>query len=421
MSENTSLIKKLPEAQETIVDGARVETSAGSPQAAATETAEAREGPGVGTFEVLTYASSVTAFILAGFLGVVLLRKVRLMGPTRHKTAAKTLAGIFAFIALHGFFTSFLYNNYVRGIGDVPLLVHLGLWVFAGPALAVVLSNLFTRFETPVRSNMLINQSFFLGIFLLVWVGASGLLSANAALIVCLGAIFLYIVPVVRYLKNFQMARTRHREFSEDGVRLCVFFLLFGPAIVPLLLLAELFGLSPEVVFFLLNLLVIDIVLFGGLGLLILAREDLSVVSGEITEAEVDHPATTSAPVEGNRKGRPGTSPSNADRAESQKTTGHPAASEDPIIQFLKENPEETKSKRSAAKKKEAPESPKKKIPPPPKPGVERRGPSKAPPPPKKPGSPLPRAPKEPGKSQGKQAKNAPGDIRAPNKPKKRI
>ena len=416
MSENTSLIKKLreapeapeasqaPEAPKTVVDGARVETSAVPPQTAATEISDAREGPGVGTFQVLTYASSVTAFILAGFLGVILLRKVRLMRVARLKTAAKALAGIFVFIALHGFLTSFLYNNYVRGTGDVPLLVHLGLWVFAGPALAVVLSNLFTRFETPVRSNMLINQSFFLVIFLLVWIGASGLLTVNAALVFSLGAIFLYIVPVVRYLQNFKTARIRHPEFNESGVRLSVFFLLFGPAFVPLLLFAELFGLSPEVVFFLLNILVIDIVLFGGLGLMILARSDLSGVNGKNTEAAVDHSATTAAPVEENMKGSPVTSPPNADRAKSQKTKGHPAASEDPIIQYLKENPEETKSKRATTKNKEKPKPLEKKVPPPPKPGVGKPGPSKAktPPPPKKPGSPLPRAPKKPGKSEEK-------------------
>ncbi len=158
--------------------------------------------------------------------------------------------------------------------------------------------------------------------------------------------------------------------------------------------------MSPELVLLLLNLLLIDLVLFGGFSLLALSPF-------ESAEAKGGEDSAAAAPA----AGKPTESNSKA----------APPVSEDPIIQFLNENPEEGGAKPSGDPQPAATPAP---VPPPPKPAP-RTAPTQAAPvqpvPPTKPGGDLPPAPREPGVNGPAKAKNAPKDVKAPSRPKKRI
>ncbi len=185
-------------------------------------------GTSISAFQFLTYGSFITSFILAGFVAVVLFRKASSMVAARHQVASRALGGIFLLVALHGFVATFFYNRFLWGEASLPLLFSLGLWVIAGPALAVVLSHLLTRFDRPVRKNLLINAAFFFVIYLLALSAASGSIRVNAAVIIGLLSVFLFIVPVARYLQNFATARARHKELKDGPAKLCVYTLLLG-------------------------------------------------------------------------------------------------------------------------------------------------------------------------------------------------
>ncbi len=400
-----------PKADNVIVKGQTESTIKESGDAVASEASLAQdEETSISLFQAVVYGSFVLNFVLAGFVAVMLFRKSSKILVPRYTIALWGLGGICIATALHGLLATFFYNNFLWGEGSLPLVFSVALWVLVGPSLAVVLSHLLTRFDKPNRLNMGINMGCYAGIFLLAMFAVSNSLTANGALILGLISLFLFIIPVARYMQNFTTAKARHKELKGIAATVCTNSLLFGPALIPVLVLCKVFGLSPELVQFLYNLLFIDIILFGSFGMLMLVQpEETSAEAVEGEEPEAQNKTEVAAQEEAPSAMPPKTS-KQSKKKKSSPDKAAPRVTDDPIIQFLNENPDENFEPDEGNQPT-----------PPPKPSRLPAA-SYGPKPPDKPSSSasgLPKKPQKPGDSGS--AKNAPEDIKAPPKPKKRI
>lgn len=321
----------------------------------------------IAAFQGAIYASFVLTFCLAGFAAVVLLRKASKVAEQRFVVGAKALAVASGIIALHGFFTTYLYANYLNGEGAVPLLVMISVWVFIGPAIAVLLNYLLTPGSSPQKSAIFFDGCAYFAIFTCAGFSLLHSIEENASRIFSLIAAFLFIIRVARSLAAFPQAKARHPELRETSDQVLIYSVLIFPALLPVVVFAHACGMSDELTLFLFNLIAFNFLLVASLAMIASADDISSAVAVEATgAAEV----TEAAPVIEQAK---------------------PAA-----VEFS------------------APHQPKsKKLPP--------RKPIKV-----ASGVPLPPAPPKPGSSAASaeavtEASNAPTGFKAPSKPKKRF
>ncbi|MEO0510878.1 MAG: hypothetical protein AAF065_13580 [Verrucomicrobiota bacterium] len=308
------------------------QTKIGTSEVYASEQVASSDAPvSISLFQGIVYGSFVVNLVFAGLIGVFLMRRVRDIVTPRYAKACRIFGGICLGISLHGVLAAFLYSNFLWGSGSVPIFFMNVLWIFAGPALAFVLSHLLTRFETPVKNKMFINAAFYGGAYLLSAIAVSAVITVNAGLVFSLISIGLFLVPILSYFQHLKLAYSRHAELREPYARFLTYTLLYGPWLIPVLALAKSAGLSAEVVQLLLNLISIDLVVFGGLGLALFVKNEEPVE--ESPESEAAKPV-----VKPNSKSSKKQSVDPAVKAAPKKPNKNEL--EDPIIQFLNDNPE---------------------------------------------------------------------------------
>ncbi len=355
---SNSLLTTAPDAQST---QATEVASAG---------AVAAEGQTITAFQGAIYASFVLTFCLAGFAAVALFRKALKIGEARFVTGAKALAVASGMIALHGFFATYLYANYLKGEGIIPLFVTVALWALVGPAVAVVLNHLLTPESKPEKVAVIFDACAYFLIFACTSVSLIPSIKEDAALIFSLLGGFLFIVPVARSFAAFRKAKARHPELRETSDQVLIYSLLFLPALLPLVGFANVCKMGDELTLFLFNFITFDFLLLAGLAM-IASADDL-------TPEEAKAAATTQT-VEA------------SEPVTAAATPQAPAAKSPEPVEF--------KAPRQPASKK-----------------LPSRKPAKA-----GSGPVLPPAPRKPGSAPVASAANAPSRIKAPSKPKKRF
>jgi hypothetical protein len=349
----------------------------GTEDVAATETigAVVSEGQTITAFQGAIYGSFVLTFCLAGFAAVVLFRKASKIAEARFVAGAKALAVAAGLIALHGFFATYLFANYLNGEGAIPLFVTMASWALVGPAIAVVLNYLLTPSSKPEKGAVIFDACAYFVIFACTSISLVPQITEDAALLFSLAGGFLFIVPVSRSFAAFRKAKARHAELRETSDQVLIYSLLFLPALLPLIAFANVCKMGDELTLFLFNFVTFDFLLLAGLAM-IASADDLTpkqANSAAKAEAPVDAVAIAETPV--------------AEQAE-------PA-----VVEF-------SPPRQPAAKK----------LPP--------RKPMKA-----GSGSAIPPAPRKPGSASAAAvaveaplgAANAPSRIKAPSKPKKRF
>ncbi|NBB78204.1 MAG: hypothetical protein GVY36_01985 [Verrucomicrobia bacterium] len=343
----------------------------------------------ISLFQYVTYASFVSSFILAGFAAVVLFKKLSKLIDERFSACVKALAIGFAIVVLHGFFTTYLYASYLNDPSrSIPLVMTMALWVLLGPVVGYTARSLLARKEKPNRVAALFDGGFYAIIFGLSAFGISPSVTTNGALLLTITACFLVVVPMARSLTAYKVAAARHTELKEVSSKILLYVLLFLPALMPVIAVMHLLGMSDLLTLFLINFITIDFVLLSSVSIVITSGNfepepepvNDAVESGQPKQASV----ATSHPQSSQTKGE-------------KITTGNP---DDPIIQFLNSEAENSKEESTAKEKK----------------------PTNAPrvQPPKRPAYPGLAAPKKPTPSGGKKPPNMPQKVKAPTKPKKR-
>jgi hypothetical protein len=332
-------------------------------------------GRTITAFQGAIYVSFVLSFCLAGFAAVALFRKATKISEGRFVVGAKALALAAGGIALHGFFATYLYANYLKGEGaTVPLVVTIAIWALVGPAIAVVLNYLLTPRSAPEKSAIIFDACAYFIIFASAAIALIPGIKENASLLFSLLAVFLFIVPVARSFAAFRKAKARHPELREISEQVLIYSLLILPALLPVVVFAHACRMGDELTLFLFNFITFDFLLVTGLTMLASADDVSSSTEEEGEEAEkVAVKPAASAVVEKAPVAQP-----------------KPA-----VVEF------------------QAPRPPKsKKLPP--------RKPAKAA------SAPIPSAPRKPGSSASSsssapEAANAPTRVKAPAKPKKRF
>ena len=387
MSEKATLLtsippvsKSKPEKKSSLLTS--VDQSTGSANADVTVASEsiASEGQTITAFQGAIYASFVLTFCLAGFAAVVLFRKALKIAEARFVIGAKALAVASGLIALHGFFATYLYANYLKGEGAIPVFVTVALWILVGPAIAVVLNYLLTPKSKPEKGAVIFDACAYVLIFTCTSVSLIPSIKEDAALIFSLLGGFLFIVPVARYFAAFRKAKARHPELGDTSEQVLIYSLLFLPALLPLVGFANVCKMGDELTLFLFNFITFDFLLLAGLAM-IASADDLTPEQAEAaakeTVAEASEPVAVSDPV----------------------AAVPPVAKSPEPVEF------------------NAPRQPAPKKLPPHKPVKAGSGPV-LPPAPRKPGAAAPAPTTE---APSTEAANAPSRIKAPSKPKKRF
>jgi hypothetical protein len=329
-------------------------------------------GQTITAFQGAIYVSFVLTFCLAGFAAVVLFRKASKIAEARFVMGAKSLGIASGLIALHGFFATYLYANYLNGEGAAPLFVTLALWALVGPAIAVVLNHLLTPESAPEKGAVVFDACAYFAIFTCSSIALIPSIKEDAALIFSLLGGFLFIVPVARSVGAFRKAKARHPELREASDQVLIYSLLFLPALLPILAFANVCKMSAELTLFLFNFITFDFVLLVGLSMIASADDLTPEAKSKESAVEAEQPATAAA----------------------QEVAPAVEQPQPAVVEFS------------------APKQPKsKKLPP--------RKPSKVA------SNSLPPAPRKPGASAASpevaEATNAPSRVKAPAKPKKRF
>jgi hypothetical protein len=347
-------------------------------------------------FELLTYASFVLNFILAGAAAVILFKKASKLVEERFAVSAKVFAITGVLIMLHGFFATYLYAAHLNDtVKSAPLFLTMAVWILVGPAVGFITRNLLARGATANRKAAFIDAGIYALIFFLTACGVSSGIKANAALLSSILAGFLMIVPIARSLTAFKVAKARHRELNDVASTVLVYGLLLIPALLPILAFAHVCGLGDGITLFLINFITLDFVLIVGLSMI--ASSDIFIP--EEVEVAQQSKETQKKAVMGNVAAESSAKPQTEKIA-----SGNPS---DPIIQFL--NSEDSDEKPAASAKPESVTKPAAKSTP-------------RPAPPRKPGRPGITPPKKPGSdSKDKPSDSSSSRIKAPAKPKKRF
>lgn len=252
----------------------------------ASETVAVSEpGQSITAFQGAIYVSFVLTFCLAGFAAVVLFRKASKVAEKRFAVGAKALAVASGLIALHGFFATYLYANYLNGEGAVPLFVMMGLWAVVGPAIAVVLNYLLTPGSSPERGAIVFDACAYFAIFICAGIALLPSVKEDASLIFSLLAGFLFIVPVARSFAAFRKAKARHPELRETSDQVLVYSVLILPALLPVVVFGHACRMSDELTLFLFNFITFDFLLVASLAMIASADDMTPKVEAEEEEA----------------------------------------------------------------------------------------------------------------------------------------
>jgi len=367
----------------------------------------AEEPNTITAFQMVTYASFVLNFLLAGAAAVILFKKAAKLVEERFVVSAKTLGIAAVLIMLHGFFATYLYAAHLNDtVSSAPLFLTMAVWVLIGPAVGFITRNLLARKEKPNRKAAFIDAGIYGLIFFLTACGVSSGINTNhtnAALLSSIMAGFLMIVPIARSLTAFNVAKARHKELNEASDQVLIYGLLILPALLPVLAFAHVCGLGDAVTLFLINFITFDFVLIVGLSMIASADQFIPEEAEQVTaeEAEPEPVAVEEAPLEAPAPAAAAAvkeAPPAAKAKPEKVATGNP---NDPIIQFLNGEIDEDETPAAPAKP------------------AANASPRAAPP--RKPGSPV-TPPKKPGSAPvADQASNTPSRLKAPAKPKKRF
>ncbi len=227
----------------------------------------------ISAFQGTIYVSFVLTFCLAGFAAVVLFRKASKIVEARFVMSMKALGIASGLIALHGFFATYLFANYLNGEGAVPLFVAMALWAFVGPAVAVVLNHLLAPRSAPEKGVVIFDACAYFAIFTCASIALAPGVKEDAALLFSLLGGFLFIIPVARSFAAFRKAKARHPELRETSDQVLIYSLLFLPALLPVLAFANVCKMSAELTLFLFNFITFDFVLVAGLSMIASADE----------------------------------------------------------------------------------------------------------------------------------------------------
>ena len=299
MSEKATLLTSIPPiAKPSPVKNPQQQTAVSRGEAIESEGIVATEAVGVNdvgqsisAFQGAIYVSFVLTFCLAGFAAVVLFRKASKIAEARFVVGAKALAVASGVIALHGFFATYLYANYLNGEGAIPLPLMMVLWAFVGLAIAVVLNHLLAPDRAPEKGAVAFDACAYFVIFSCAVIALIPGIKEDASLIFSLLSVFLFIVPVTRSLGAFRKAMARHPELRETSDRVLIYSLLALPALLPVVVFAHTCGMSDELTLFLFNFLTFDFVLVAALAMVVSA-DDMSIEAEVADTKKADRPAT---------------------------------------------------------------------------------------------------------------------------------
>tara|TARA_B100001971_G_scaffold196282_2_gene203924 strand:- start:4481 stop:6079 length:1599 start_codon:yes stop_codon:yes gene_type:complete len=368
-------------------------------------------------FQMVTYASFVLNFLLAGAVAVILYKKAMKLAEERFVVSAKAMAIAGVLIMLHGFFATYLYAAHLNdSVSTAPLFLTMGVWILVGPAVGIITRHLLARGDKPNMKAGMVDAAVYGLIFFLTACGVSSGIKTNAALLASILAGFLMIVPIARSLTAFERAKARHQELNETSDKILIYGLLLLPALLPVLAFANVCGLSDALTLFLINFITFDFVLVVSLSLMASADEFMPAQeSGQAAASVAADAAPEAVEVAESREAVAAVAaadpepmqevpaPVPAARPEKLKT-GNP---DDPIIQFLNGEVDEEEAPLNFDK-----------------PSSVAKPASSRPLPPRKPGHPGIKPPKKPGTSsaaKAPKAPNAPSRLKAPAKPKKRF
>lgn len=397
----TKDVSPAPSVRETALNNQEAAKSPAETEAQAVETVSSEAVPeepnSITAFQFVTYVSFVLNFILAGAVALILFKKAAKLAEERFVISAKALGIAGVLVMLHGFFATYLYSSYLNdAVSSAPLFLTMAVWVLVGPAVGFIARSLLARQEKPNRIAATIDAVIYGFIFFFAALGVSSGIKTNAALLFSIFACFLMIVPIVRSMSAFKVARARHRELNEIPNQILIYALLFVPALLPVLSFAHVCGLSAVATLFLINFITFDFMLVASLSMIASADQFESGADFESASQGEESKAAEKAAVPTKPDGPVPAPAPVAQRPKPEKVaSGNP---NDPIIQFL--NSEGDDDEKTSA---------------PSRPAARNA-------PPRKPGKPGVTPPKKPGSSkENKAAPNAPSRLKAPAKPKKRF
>ncbi len=414
-----------------VADAKSVSSAVSAKKAEATQPTEAvetvagesvaEEAASITSFQFLTYASFVLNFILAGIAAVILFKKSSKLLEERFAVSLKTMGIASVIIMLHGFFATYLYASHLNNsISTAPLFMTMAVWILVGPAVGFVARSLLARGEKPNRNAAFIDAGIYALIFFLTACALSAGIKTNAALLLSISGAFLMIVPIARSMTACKVATARHSELKNVSDKVLINGLLFLPALLPVLAFLKVCGMGDALTLFLINFVSFVFVLVVALSLIASSRDFISeeatasstsstttavpATGGAATEVAAEAPQP--APAQALEVNEPPVTPevSAAPQAEVKREKIQSGNPDDPIIQFLNSEVDETPKPASK--------------PAPAKPAASR------PLPPRKPGQSGLTPPKKPGAAadSGKDGvPNAPSRLKAPAKPKKRF
>jgi len=401
MADKATLLQELPRVGKESTSSNTAQSVSG----AGTEVQPDKE-PSISAFQAVTYGSFVLSFILAGFAAVVLYRKAIGDIEQRIVRSAKVLAAVLAFMALHGFFATYVYTNYLRNETDsAPISLTILIWIVLGATTGYVSNRLIELKDKLKTSDAVVDAIFYAAIFVSATVAVSASIGANAALILSLLAIFLSVVPFSRFLTACKRIKFNRKGAKRKPGRSILYTLALLPALVPLfaiLYVAELFG--PDLTLFFVNAVSITLICYISFAMLSRINNVIEEEVNETSRTSEAAPAAAPAATTGKAK------------------EPAPAPAMDPLVAELLAEEEASKEQETPAPQ---PQPSVPDIVPPAKPGkpqTKTAQPQKAPT--GEETKPQPPAPKAPEPSQKKEESPAPNSnlkVKPPSKPKKRF
>lgn len=405
MAEKATLLQELPPVAKESPSG----NTAKSVSSAGTEVQPDKEHS-ISAFQAVTYGSFVLSFILAGFAAVVLYRKAIGDIEQRIVRSAKVLASVLAVMAMHGFFATYVYTNYLRNETDsAPISLTVLIWIILGATTGYVSNRLIELKDRLKTSDAVVDAIFYAVIFVSVTLAVSAKIGPNAALILSLLAVILCVVPFSRFFTACKRIKFNRKGAKRKPGRSILYTLVSLPTLVPffaILYVAELFG--PDLTLFFINAVSITLICYISFAMLSQINNTIEKEAGEASGASEAAPTATPAAAPAGTTGK--------------ACEPAPAPTMDPLVAELLA--EEEAAKQQAAPAPQAQPATPDIVPPakPGKPKTKTEQPQKAPT--SEEAKPQPPAPKPPGQEQKKDESPAPGSnlkVKPPSKPKKRF
>jgi len=345
--------------------------------------------------------ASVAALAL-GAAGLTFWGK-RGVDSARLNFAGNCLAGTLAALGAHSGYIAFLQWTADRsGVEGAPLSMTLAGLVLIAPGIALTTGALLARGPFPRIGSVAGDSVAYALIFGLAMAAVSPAIGRDPAILIALLAVFLFIVPITRAFWKWRFARARYPEIRNTPVAAATHVLLFAPGALPLAAFARVCGLGADATQLAFGAAFACLAVAPSAALLLAVRL-CGKVEPPPSEPAAEAPAAQVASA--GAEAEPADPGASEDRPDSQAVAAASAAEASGLSQVVPFESEDgavradTTAARSA--RRAAPSSP-----------PSRSGP-KTPPPPKK--------PKRGGDGGERPASNAPGAVKPPPKPRKRI